>query len=565
MHVVFDTLIVVAILAIAVFAAPRVSINAACWRNLCRWTRRNPVAFLALFGGYVLVFEVALGTLVKIPRPTNTDEFSFLLAADTFAHGRLTNPTHPLWEHFEAANIIHLPSYQSKYPPAQGAALAVGQWLCGRPIVGVWLSMAAACTATMWMLLAWLPRRWALWGGLLLLLNAPWLTIWGQTYWGGAVAMTGGALLFGSIRRLARRASTRDAVWLGVGLILLANSRPYEGLVASLPVAAALVWLSWRQPREVRAAWLRRVAVPMAGLLLLGGSWMAYYNARVTGDVWKMPYQVWLETYSSPGGVASTLFFLAYQPKVAEPPSRMPYDPPTQDAWNRWRQKVANVPGKLFTLWAFFASVLLTVPCLAALRRLASPWTGFAALSAGLVVAAVVLQSTHGYAHYAAPAASLFLFLIVQGFRTLNVWRIRDRWPGRFAVVGLAAACCLAFAVNLVQIAVNPNLLASPVAWVEDRDAITRRLAESGGRHVVLVRYPRRGDLYFAVGEWVYNPADIDGAAVVWARDLGEDANARLIDYYRERRVWRLDPLRGKLQAVNRTKGTNATHETKEA
>src|SRR6266852_6363845 len=237
-------------------------------RRFARLSRRR-VLSVVLVGATTLGLRLLLLPILPIPDPAIHDEFSYLLAADTFAHGRLTNPPHPMWIHFETFHEIQRPTYASMYYPAQGLFLAFGQVVFGHPYWGVCLSTGLMCAAICWMLQGWLPAPWALLGGLLAVIRLGTFSYWMNSYWGGSVAALGGALILGALPRIKRHARLRDIVIMALGFAIVANSRPYEGLFFSIPVIVALLlWMrnSNSPPARIGSA---RIILSLSVSLLL--------------------------------------------------------------------------------------------------------------------------------------------------------------------------------------------------------------------------------------------------------------------------------------------------------
>ena len=122
---------------------------------------------------------------------------------------------------------------------------------------------------------------------------------WSQSYWGGAVAALGGALVFGALPRIMKNRRGRDALWLASGLAILANSRPLEGLLVSIPVMGVLGFWMVRADRLSGRLPFRRVVLPVVLVLLPTVLWMGYYNYRLTGDPFRLAYQVHESTYGA--------------------------------------------------------------------------------------------------------------------------------------------------------------------------------------------------------------------------------------------------------------------------
>ena len=518
----------------AVYLVPR-----RVWRSCERCLKRiaaklslegNPLLGAVLIAGLVtLLCDFAFAALVRLPEANYHDEFSYLLAAETFAAGRLTNPSPEFGDHFESFHILTIPSYQSKYPPGQGLFLALGLIVGGFAGLGVWLSHAVAVGGICWFLGQFTAVRWALLGALSFGLHDRVVMWWGQTYWGGAVAALGGALLFGGFAGWLRDCKTSSSVMMGIGAGVLAASRPAEGGLCCLGVLVGLAAQFYRSPEQRRTA-ARCVAGGIAGvapLLLL----LAIYNQSVTGNPLRLPYQAWIDQYHI--GLSGPVAELKPQSAMT-PFGRYQYDFFSDQ---EYRYKSSFAFWKLaFRLRPFYLPGL-TLIALLGVRRPRSLVSVVLTGSVLVVLSFIFFNPAGGFPHYLSPVAAPITLGIVFGLR-----RAFCRIPGTRPSMGLVALA--------VCICLGGFRLA--VVWPA-ADAITGKSVESA-RHDLMVNLETRqldglvlvlyGPGHLPAAEYVYNGSELrsssgaGGPRIVWARALDESRDRQLVASYPDRAAY---------------------------
>lgn len=512
---------------------------------------RNKRLSVIVIGLAALLLRLATLPLNPIPHPFVHDDFSFLLAAHTFASGRLTNPTPAMWTHFETVHETMKPTYMSMYFPAQGLVLAAGIVLTGYAWFGVLFATALMCAALVWMLQAWLPPKWALLGGIIAILHIALFSYWINTYsGGGSVAALGGALVLGALPRLMRTAKFRYGLLLAIGIILLATCRPFEGLLLCLPVAFVLGrWVLFGKNRPPAGVLLRRAALPL--LLILGaGVWMGYYNYRVFGSPTTLPYKIDRATYA-------VVPYWIWQPLRPQPQYRHKliqefYTQAEASTYKQVHSLSGFVPGtlkKLLVAFLFFAGITLLPPLIMVRRVFLDRRVRFLTVSV-VVLAAGMLLEIYLFPQYIAPFTAAFYAIGLQAMRHLRLWKPGDQPVGKGLVRVLVSVCVALAVVRLYAQPLHINLGTrvsdlwvvnwyGPGEFGTERAKVETHLENLPGQQLAIVHYsPSHSSLV----EWVYNAPDIDHSKVIWARDMGPEQNLDLIHYYKNRTVWLIQP-----------------------
>jgi hypothetical protein len=371
------------------------------------------------------------------------------------------------------------------------------------------------------------------------------------------VAATAGALILGALPRILRFERARDALLMGLGLAILANSRPYEGFLFSLPVAAVLLsWLFKKKGARWRAS-MWRVAAPLSLALVLAALASGFYFWRVTGNPFLMPQKLNRDTY------AAAPYFVFQSPKPIRAyhheALRYFYEVEEYAAYGN-NHSIGGAAFlalvKALLLWIFFLGPALTLPLVMAIAILPRGWTWagvswetrFLILAGAIFFLGLALE-VFLFAHYAAPATCLIFAMVLLAMRHLRHWQWRKKPMGLFIARAVPVICFSMLLLRVIAAAPIQSSLQLKSEWPETwysaipvktgRANIEAQLNGIPGNHLVFVLYkPRAGYVY----DWVHNEAEIDRSRIVWARDMGAAQNQELIDYFKDRHVWLADP-----------------------
>jgi hypothetical protein len=332
---------------------------------------------------------------------------------------------------------------------------------------------------------------------------------------------------------MIRAPRARHAALFGLGLVILANSRPFEGLVVSLPAILLLCgWLLSKRRPPLRST-LSRIVLPLLLVLVPSVALMALYNLRVTGDPLSMPFQLHEEQHTR-------VPIFIWQPLRSDAASAVAIPRGIPNDWGlEWFEMQHSLSGWAIVAVAkakmlvdfYLGSVVMIIPWLALAWVLRNRWMLFAFVTSGVLVVALA-QVWWVFPHYAAPMTCLVFVLVMQGMRQIRLWNWHGRLLGQYVIWAAPAICLLTLVLSCFG-----KRQADPSAGHLQRAALCAQLKNDGGEHLVIVRYGHKP----AYNCWIYNEADIDASPIVWARELDEESNRRLLAYFKDRQVWLLD------------------------
>jgi hypothetical protein len=478
------------------------------------------------------------------PTPIVHDEASYLFQAQTFALGRLANPSPVIPVFFEQFHVLVAPTFASKYPPGMALLMVPGVWL-GLPALGPVL-LAGISAVFMYLLACRIANAWVAVLTWLLWLSASRPLDWSASYFSENATVALWLIGWWMLLKWSDKGRSRHLIAGAVCVGWMAITRPLTAVAYAIPMSVAVVSVAFQ--RREWTQFIQYVATVVAIV-----SFIVPINEAVGGKWYTMPWTVWAHEYAP-----SDRLGFGISPKLPE--RQLPTDMSEFNSYfapiyahhtpdtllatflNRSRGVVEDMFGGWRSLFLPFAAVGLII---------SRKYVLTAVLSALLLLGIYL-----GYAHapwtlYYIEIQPTLAFLAASG-----IWRIitliEPQAPARHwetPSIDAAVTTTSAFVALMLAAAGLYNL-----ATVAQRTRDTKRhrmatqrlfaeraqaLAES--RAIVFIRY---GPGHNAHRSLIANEPDLTRASVWFVYDRGDD-NRRLLNAAPDRLPYMYDERTG--------------------
>ncbi len=505
----------------------------------------RPYLSAALVAGLAAGARLALAPFIGTPQPIIPDEVSFLLQAETYLGGHLASHV-KLLPDFEQTDVILSPTFASMYPVLRSFPLFVGLGLGIGPWGGVFLSMVALIVAVYWMVREWINSRYGVIAALIVTLRYGVFSFWANSYWDGAFTALGGVLLVGGFRAVRSRPNLLNGALVGLGVVILMTTRPYEGMFFAAPLGAALVVQFVRSTASER-----KLLIPaglMTAALIAGGFVLTFAeNQAVSGD-WNVPPFV---LYRETGPEVPALLVQSRDPPFGAP-ARYAKAQTTLDgelkSYGRRKTWAGILSAETYRFrndWNFYLGFALVIPFAVGVYALrAEPALLLAAASLGFANS----LETWDFSNYATPGFGFVIVAIMAGFQSLRRWRpwgypyglSLSRVLPLALVLGSAiplSAALTGWPLFILQVNIHPS---TACCWLRPRSLhmnVADVIDHFEGRNLIIVdsNAPKAPKQTIVVS----NDPDVDNEKTVWINEDPE-FDQLAIDRYPGRRIWRL-------------------------
>ena len=271
-----------------------------------------------------------------------------------------------------------------------------------------------------------------------------------------------------------------------------------------------------------------------------GCCWFAYDNYRITGHPLRLPYREYYEQYETvpPFWVVP----ISTIPRVFRHSDFEMMEKGAREAHNRARslRLLVDRPLDWLTLLRhYYGNLIWLLPVVVFAHLLwRSKRMRFAVVLA-VVIGTASLIEVWWYPHYGAPFAAALFILVAQSMRYLQQWKHAGVEAGRFLVRAMPIAVMVVMVASEARgIATHRTMFRHQVQTL--RDSAEKELFETSLAYQVI--FVRNTGIQSPRDEWIYNRADMDGAPLIWAHDMGRIENGRLLRYYAGRSFWLFKP-----------------------